>query len=79
MARVKISDTKAYQIDGINVNGVPMIAIRQMYTTRKEPGVFKPGKGVTLPHSDLQRIVKAMRHVHDQDTDTYPEISSGGK
>lgn len=75
MARVKISDTKAYQIEGITANGVPMVSIRQLYATRKDPGNFKLGRqGVTIPAEDLSRIVKALRHVHGQDWDQWPEV-----
>lgn len=67
---IKINDTKAYRIGiiqmGKNVKGEPkkprLLSIRQMYKTKKEPDVWKPGyAGITIPLGDIgKRILRAI-------------------
>lgn len=46
---IKVSKTKAFRIEAVEINGQKMISIRQMYATAKDPE-FKPAKqGVTIP------------------------------
>lgn len=67
---VIVTPTKAYRISiiqmGANVKGEArkpkLLSIRQMYRTKKEPDVWKPGYGgITLPLDNIgKRIIRAI-------------------
>ncbi len=60
---IEVSETKAYSIQGINVNGKDMVSIRQMYRTSKNPE-WKPGRqGITIEVQNVVSIVKEIRKV----------------
>jgi len=51
--RIKVSDTKAYRIEAIEINGVQGISIRQMYANKAAPNEWKPTRsGMFLPLAD---------------------------
>lgn len=55
--RFKASDTVAFNVEAVEVNGEHFISIRKMYQTQKEPGVWKPGfQGITLPLKGVKKI-----------------------
>ncbi len=67
---VKLSANKAYRVSiiqmGRNVKGEErkpkLLSIRQMYTTKKEPDEWKPGRGgITIPMGGFgKRIIRAI-------------------
>lgn len=62
---IKVSDTKAFRVEGIKIGGKKMVSIRQMYATKKDPK-FKPARqGVTLALEDkvVQRVFNAVKSV----------------
>lgn len=69
MPLIKISPTKAYQIEQVQMEkkGPVYLSIRQMYATQKDP-TYKPGRnGMMLPieedengKSEASRIIKAL-------------------
>lgn len=69
MPRIKISDTKAYNIELIRMEkkGPVFLSIRQMYRTKKNPEWMPGRNGLMLPvaedengKSEARRILKAM-------------------
>lgn len=63
---IEVSKTKAYSVQGINVNGVDMISLRQMYKTKDDPS-WKPGKqGITINISAFLDIVVAARTILEE-------------
>lgn len=71
---VKVSETKAYKVEAIEIEGKQMISIRQLYQTKKDPN-WKVGRnGITIPYYEggaiplkLIRVIKKM--VEDPDLD----------
>jgi hypothetical protein len=69
---VKVSETKAYKIEAIEIEGKKMISIRQLYQTKKDPN-WKAGRnGITIPYDEegaiplkVIRVIKKM--VEDPD------------
>jgi hypothetical protein len=69
MAKVKISDTKLYEIELIKLEkkGPTLLNVRQFYATKKD-STFRPGRqGLTLSteedadgRSEARRVLKAM-------------------
>ncbi len=69
MAKIKISDTKQYEVELIKLEkkGPTLLNVRQFYATKKDP-TFKPGRqGLTLNttededgRSEARRVLKAM-------------------
>jgi hypothetical protein len=57
---VKITDNKAIRIEGIQIGDNQMISVRKMYQTKKEPGVWKPGQGMTI---DLEVAARVGKHI----------------
>ena len=55
--RFKASDTVAFNVEAVEVNGEHFISIRKMYQTKGEPGVWKPGyQGITIPIKGMTKI-----------------------
>lgn len=81
--RLKISDTKAYNIELIRMEkkGPVYLSIRQLYKTKKDPE-WKPGRnGLTLPiaegedgKSEARRVLKAMVKVLKNEGDEKPKL-----
>ena len=60
---IRISETKAYSVTGVLIEGERYISIRQMYATQKDP-TFKPSrKGITVPVDEFRPIVKNARRI----------------
>lgn len=57
---VKITDVKAIRIEGIQIGDQQMISVRKMFQTKKEPGVWKPGQGMTI---DLEVAARVGKHI----------------
>lgn len=63
--KIKVSDTKAYNIEGVLINGEQYISIRQMYATKTDK-TFKPAKqGITIPVSKAKAIRLAMKKIQE--------------
>lgn len=59
-ARIKISDTKGIQIEGIKISGKNYVSLRQFYKTSKSDE-WLPGKqGITIEVDNVEDIIKAM-------------------
>lgn len=80
--RIKISDTKAFNIELIRMEkkgqkkGPVFLSIRQMYKTKKDPE-WKPGRqGMTLPIEDgeARRVLKAMVKVLKNEDGVKPKL-----
>lgn len=55
--RFKASETAAFNVEAVEVNGEHFISIRKMYQTQREPGVWKPGyQGITIPLKGMVKI-----------------------
>lgn len=69
--RFKASDSVAFNVEAVEVNGEHFISIRKMYQTKSEPGVWKPGyQGITLPLKGVAKIADyATRIATDPETD----------
>jgi hypothetical protein len=60
---VKVSPTKAYRIEAIQIDDNQMISIRQMYATKKDPKL-KPGRqGLTIPLEQAERVAKWIKQL----------------
>jgi hypothetical protein len=69
MPRIKISESKAYNVELIRMEkkGPVFLSVRQLYRTKKDPN-WKPGRnGLMLPiaededgKSEARRLLKAM-------------------
>lgn len=79
---VKISDTKAWEIELIQMEkkGPVMLNVRQFYATKKDP-TFKPGRqGLTLPvaevdgKSEARRVLKAMVKLLKNEDEVKPRL-----
>ena len=58
---IKITDTKAYRVEGVNIKGANYVSIRQLYKTKKKPDEWSIGhQGVTIPAEESARIAKAI-------------------
>ncbi len=78
MTMIKISKTKAFKVEKIQMNdrkGPVLLSIRQMYSTQKDPE-FKHGRqGITLAveedengKSEARRVIKALiKALKDED------------
>lgn len=65
--RVTVSEHKAYRIEGIEIDGLQMVSIRQLYNTKKDP-TWKPGRqGVTLPIDKAAHISKIIKELAEGD------------
>lgn len=63
---IKISETKAYLVEGIKIGDQELVSVRQMYATRKDPN-FKPARqGVTIPRKEALRVAKALRALYKE-------------
>lgn len=72
---IKISPTKAYSVEGVVIQDQPMVSIRQMYATKKDPK-FKHGrKGITIGIDELPRVMRAIKATFDEDVSTYTELN----
>jgi hypothetical protein len=69
--RFKASDTIAFNVEAVEVNGEQFISIRKMYQTKGEPGVWKPGyQGITIPLKGVAKIsAYATQIANDPDTE----------
>lgn len=71
---VKISDSNAYRIEAIELNGEQYISVRQMYK-RKGDTKFNPGRnGVTLPLEQAARIAKHITGLAESDETEFVKI-----
>lgn len=83
MARIKVSDSKAFNIELIRMEkkGPVYLSIRQLYKTKKDPE-WKPGRnGLTLPiaegedgRSEARRVLKAMAKVLKNEGGEKPKL-----
>lgn len=63
--KIKVSDTKAFNVEGVLINGAQYISIRQLYATKKDPK-FRPGRqGVTIPIEVAKQIRISMRKIQE--------------
>lgn len=77
---VKVSATKAYRIEAIEIGDAQMISVRQMYATKKDPKL-KPGRqGITIPLEQAVRVAKWIKQLAtDPNTEfTILESRNGG-
>jgi hypothetical protein len=64
---VKVSDTKGYRIEPVQIGDQQMVSIRQMYRTQKEPDVWKFGRnGLTI---NVEVAARIGQHVINMATD----------
>lgn len=60
---IRVTEHKAYQIEGVVIEGSKYINIRQMYKTKKDMETWKPGyQHVTLP-VDADIALKVARSI----------------
>lgn len=46
---IKVSSSKGYRIEAIEIKGQKMISIRQLYATKNDPELKPAKQGITLP------------------------------
>lgn len=71
---VKVSDNKAYRIEGIQIGDQQMISVRQMYKTQKDPDTWKPGRTVTLDIEVAARVGKHIQAMAEDENTEFVEI-----
>jgi len=55
---IKVSATKAYRMEGVEIKEVRSVSIRQMYQTKKDPS-WKPARsGINIPIENAEKIAK---------------------
>ncbi len=65
--RIKISDTKAIQVTGIDYKGQKLVSLRQMYR-KKGQKEWLPGKqGLTIDPDFAVKVRKAIKSIVDED------------
>jgi hypothetical protein len=57
---VKVSDKKAYRVEGIQIGDQQLISVRQLYKTQREPDTWKPGRTLTI---DLEVAARVGKHI----------------
>lgn len=70
---IKVSPTKAFRIEAVQVGEVQGISIRQMYATQKDPK-YKPARqGMFLPVEDgvAERVLRAAGKMAVSDATEY--------
>lgn len=73
--RFRASNTVAFNVGAVEVNGENFISIRKMYQTNREPGVWKPGyQGVTIPVKGIQKIAGYAIQIAEDDETTFLHI-----
>lgn len=61
---IKLSPTKAYQLEAIDMEGNKCVSIRQMYAKKSEPDNWLPGRsGLSLPWEYAMEILKSAAEV----------------
>lgn len=67
---IRVSDTKGYRIEAIEIDGNQMISLRQMYATKKDPKL-KPGRqGLTIPLDKAEQLARIIKKLAtDPDTE----------
>ena len=70
---IEVGKSKAYSVQGIEVNGVKMISLRQMYKKRNDPNGMPGKQGITIPVDLLLSVVKEARSIVENDE--YEEIT----
>jgi hypothetical protein len=71
---VKVSDKKAYRIEGIQIGDQQMISVRQMYKTQRDPDTWKPGRTITLDIEVAARVGKHILSMANDDNTEFVEI-----
>jgi hypothetical protein len=75
----ELTETKAIQVEAIEIKGQRSVSLRQMYKTRNDPN-WKHGKqGITLPLEEAARIAKMITKFATSDETTFKEIEVGKK
>jgi hypothetical protein len=74
---IRVSDTKAYRTEGVEIKGDRFVSIRQLYATKKDPS-WKPSRnGVNIPIEQAEKIAKYLKAIAEGDD--FKEIVMGSK
>ena len=61
---IKLTETKAYRVEGVSIKGANYVSIRQLYKTKKKPEEWSIGyQGVTIPADASDRLIKAVKAI----------------
>jgi Transcriptional Coactivator p15 (PC4) len=64
---IKVSPTKAYRMEGVEIKGERYVSIRQMYATKNDPQ-YKHGKqGLNIPIENAEKIAKYLKAIAEGD------------
>ena len=59
---IKLSETKAIRMEGVEINGAKSVSIRQMYQTKKSEGKWMPARnGISIPIENAEKIAKYLK------------------
>lgn len=65
---LKLSDTKAIRMEGVEINGTRSVSIRQMYQTKKSEGKWMPARnGINIPIENAEKIAKYLKQIAEAD------------
>lgn len=59
---IKISDTKAIKVQGIEIDGRKYVSLRQFYKTKKDPDKWLPGRqGISIEVDFARKLAKKIK------------------
>lgn len=58
---VKVSSTKAYRMEGVEIKGDRFVSIRQMYCTQKDSTWKHSRNGINIPIDQADKIAKYLK------------------
>jgi hypothetical protein len=64
---IKISKTKAYRMEGVEIKGERYVSIRQMYATQKDPTYNPSRNGINIPIDNAEKIAKYLTTIAEGD------------
>jgi hypothetical protein len=65
---LKLSETKAIRMEGVEINGAKSVSIRQMYQTKKSEGKWMPARnGINIPIENAEKIAKYLKQIAEGD------------
>ena len=60
---IRVSDTKAYRMEGVEIKGERYVSIRQMYATKKDPALKPSRNGINIPIEQAEKIAKYLKEI----------------
>lgn len=64
---LKLSETKAIRMEGVEIKGAKSVSIRQMYCTKSD-STWKPARnGINIPIENAEKIAKYLKQLAEGD------------